>query len=87
MLVKEASCKPIKSFLPIKVANLIASILERQALKTGKEPLMTTFSVYNLARNNDFDYSKAVKDLGYKTRPYEETIRDEVSWLKNEGKI
>lgn len=87
MLVKEANCKPIKSFLPIKVANLIASILERQALKTGKEPLMTTFSVYNLARNNDFDYSKAVKDLGYKTRPYEETIRDEVSWLKNEGKI
>ena len=87
MLVKEAGCKPIKSFLPIKIANFIASILEKQALKTGKEPLMTTFSVYNLARNNDFDYSKAVKDLGYTTRPYEETIRDEVRWLKKEGKI
>ena len=87
MLVKEAKCKPIKRFLPIKVANLIASILEKQALKTGKEPLMTTFLVYNLARNNDFDYSKAVKDLGYTTRPYEETIRDEVRWLKKEGKI
>lgn len=81
MLVKEANCKPIK------VANFIASILEKQALKTGKEPLMTTFSVYNLERNNDFDYSKAVKDLGYKTRSYEETIRDEVRWLKKEGKI
>ena len=87
MLVKEAKCKPIKSFLPIKLANLLATILEKQALKTGKEPLMTTFSVYNLARNNDFDYSKAVKDLGYKTRSYEETIRDEVRWLKKEGKI
>ena len=87
MLVKEANCKPIKCFLPIKVANFIASILEKQALKTGKEPLMTTFSVYNLERNNDFDYSKAVKDLGYKTRSYEETIRDEVRWLKKEGKI
>lgn len=87
MLVKEANCKPIKSFLPIKVANFIASLLEKQALKTGKEPLMTTFSVYNLARNNDFDYSKAVKDLGYTTRSYEETIRDEVRWLKKEGKI
>ncbi len=87
MLVKEAGCKPIKSFLPIKVANLIASILEKQAVKTGKEPLMTTFSVYNLARNNDFDSSKAKRELGYQTRPYEETIRDEVKWLKEAGKI
>ena len=87
MLVKEAGCKPIKSFLQIKVANFIASILEKQALKTGKEPLMTTFSVYNLARNNDFDSSKAKKELGYTTRSYEETIRDQIAWLKAEGKI
>lgn len=87
MLVKEAGCKPIKTFLPIKVANFIAKILEKQALKTGKEPLMTTFSVYNLARNNSFDSSKAERDLGYKTRPYEKTIRDQVRWLKAEGKI
>ena len=87
MLVKEAGCKPIKAFLPIKVANFIAGILEKQALKTGKEPLMTTFSVYNLARNNTFDSSKAKRELGYTTRPYEETIRDEVRWLKKAGKI
>lgn len=55
--------------------------------KSGKEPLMTTFSVYNLARNNDFDSSKAQKELGYTTRPYAETIRDEIAWLKKEGKI
>ena len=87
MLVKEAGCKPIKTFLPIKVANFIANILEKRALKTGNEPLMTTFSVYNLARNNSFDSSKAERELGYKTRPYEETIRDQVKWLKEEGKI
>ena len=48
---------------------------------------MTTFSVYNLARNNVFDYSKAREELGYTTRSYKETIRDEVRWLKKEGKI
>ena len=48
---------------------------------------MTTFSVYNLARNNTFDSSKAKNELGYTTRPYEETIRDEVRWLKESGKI
>ena len=48
---------------------------------------MTTFSVYNLARNNCFDSSKAKEELGYTTRSYEETIRDQVQWLKEAGKI
>ena len=46
---------------------MIASVLEKRAKKTGKMPLMTTFSVYNLARNNKFDSSKAKKELGYTT--------------------
>ena len=87
MLVKETGCKPVKTFLPLGIANGIASILERKAKKSGKQPLMTTFSVYNLARNNTFDSSKAKNELGYTTRPYEETIRDEVRWLKESGKI
>ena len=87
MLVKEAGCKPIKSFLPLKVAYFLANMLEKQAEKKGKQPLMTTFSVYNLARNNSFDSSKAKEELGYTTRPYEETIRDQVKWLKEAGLI
>ena len=87
MLVKEAGCKKIKTFLPISTANFLARMLEKQAKKKGKKPLMTTFSVYNLARNNSFDSSKAKKELGYTTRSYAETIRDEVCWLKKEGKI
>ncbi len=87
MLCEESGCRPIKAFLPIKIANILAAMLEKQAAKTGKEPLMTTFSVYNLARNNKFDSDKARKELGYTTRPYTETIRDEVAWLKKEGKI
>ena len=53
----------------------------------GEKPMMTTFSVYNLARNNEFDYSKAKEELGYTTRSYKETIHDEVEWLKEEGLI
>ena len=87
LLVEESGCKPIKAFLPIKVANFIAKIAEKQAEKKDTEAMMTTFSVYNLARNSTFDYSKAQNELGYTTRPYEETIRDMVKWLKKEGKI
>ena len=87
MLAKEAKCKKMKLFIPINIANLLASMLEKQAKKKGTKPLMTTFSVYNLARNNTFDSTKAKKELGYRTRSYEETVRDQVAWLKEEGKL
>lgn len=87
MLHKESGCKKIKFYLPLGLANTIAKVLEKRAKRTGKMPMMTTFSVYNLARNNTFDYSKARKELGYKTRSYEETIHDEVQWLKQEGRV
>jgi dihydroflavonol-4-reductase len=61
--------------------------MEKQAKKKGKRPLMTTFAVYNLARNNNFDSSKARKELGYTTRSYRETMHDEIEWLKASGKI
>ena len=87
MLQKESKCKKMKMFLPLGVANFLASVMEKQAKKKGTRPLMTTFSVYNLARNNAFDSSKAKKELGYTTRSYEETVRDQVAWLKKEGKL
>ncbi len=87
MLHKECNAKQIKFYLPLDLADKIAAGLEKQAEKTGKMPLMTTFSVYNLARNNEFDYSKAETELGYTTRSYEETIHDEVQWMIAEGLI
>lgn len=87
MVSDESGCKPVKMFLPIWAANLMGAMMEKKAKKEGKKPLMTTFSVYNLARNNTFDSSKAKRELGYHTRPYQETIHDEVQWLKEAGKI
>ncbi len=87
MISDESGCKPVKMFLPIWAANLMGKIMENKAKKTGTKPLLTTFSVYNLARNNKFDSTKAKVELGYHTRSYRETIHDEVQWLKASGKI
>ena len=87
MLHAECNAKKIKFYLPLDLADKIAAGLEKQAEKTGKMPLMTTFSVYNLARNNEFDCTKAKIELGYTTRSYEETIHDEVQWMIAEGLI
>lgn len=87
LICEESGCKPIKQFLPLGIAYKLATVMEKTAEKSGKEPMMTTFSVYNLDRNNSFDYSKAQRELGYTTRPYKETLRDEVAWLKENGHI
>ena len=87
ILAEEAGVKPVKHFLPIWAANVMARLMEAQAKRSGKTPLMTTFMVYNLARNNDFDSSKAKRELGYATRPYRETLRDQIAWLKETGRL
>ena len=69
------------------MAYMLAAHMEKNAAKTGEKPLMTNFAVYNLARNNSFDYSKAKRELGYSTRPYAETLADEAKWLVKEGHI
>lgn len=87
MVSDEAGCKPVNMFLPLWAARLMGTMMESSAKRKGQKPLMTRFSVYNLARNNTFDSSKAKHDLGYKTRSYRETIHDEIQWLKAAGKI
>ena len=87
LLAREADIKPMRLFLPIWAAKAMAKLMEAQAKRRGAKPLMTTFSVYNLARNNAFDSSKAMRELGYSPRTYQETVRDEIAWLKESGKI
>ena len=85
MLHKASGCKKPYLYVPIGMAYKLAQWMEKKAEKTGEKPMMTKFAVYNLARNNQFDSSKAERELGYHTRPYEETLRDEAKWLMEEG--
>ncbi len=87
MLHDACGCKQPLFYVPIPMAYRLAAQMEKKAAKTGEKPLMTTFAVYNLDRNNAFDYSKAERELGYHTRSYAETLGDEARWLVAEGKI
>ncbi|MCD8141704.1 MAG: NAD-dependent epimerase/dehydratase family protein [Clostridiales bacterium] len=85
-LLHDASgCKTPYFYVPLGMAYKLAEQMEKKAEKTGEKPLMTNFAVYNLARNNQFDYSKAERELGYHTRPYADTLRDEAQWLATGG--
>lgn len=87
LIAEESGCPGVKLFLPVGFAKFLAKIMEKRAEASGEKPILTTFSIYNLARNNNFDSSKAKRELGYTTRSYRETIRDEIQWLKKTGKI
>ncbi len=67
------------------IAGVAVKMLKFQGKITGKEPLLTDFGLYNLTRNNDYDCTKAEQELGFKCRPFAETIKDEVVWLKEEA--
>ena len=86
-IAEESGCKPMRFFLPGWVAYKLAEVLEKKAARKGGKPQMTTYAVWNLMRNNVFDSSKAQRELGYRTRPYRETIHDEIVWMKDAGLI
>ncbi len=54
---------------------------------TKTPPWFSKFTLYNLTRNNEFSSTKAEKELGFKTRPLEETIGDTLTWLKQSGRL
>ncbi len=87
MVADEAGVKRVKLFLPVKLAYFLAKQAEKKAKKNGKKPVLTSFAVYNLARNNMFDSSKAEEELDYHTRSYRETIHDMIAWMKEYGLI
>ena len=74
--------KKVKYYLPIWLAKMVARQMEKKSKKTGEKPMLTQYSIYNLERNNRFDSSKAKRDLGYQTRSFKETVREEIVWLQ-----
>ncbi len=86
--IAEASgCKRITTILPIGLAKVLAVIVETASKIINKPTILTKFTIYNLARNNNFSSKKAVNELGYQFRPFSDTIRDEVHWLREQGRI
>ncbi len=69
MLKEDTGCKGCKFYLPLSFAHLAAKQMEKSAAKKGTKPVLTEFAVYNLERNNAFDCSKAMNELGFAPVP------------------
>ena len=87
-LISQTSGTPlVETILPVDV--MLENAAKNMPDSPDKEQKIEAlkFGMYNMIRNNNFSSDKAKQELGYHTRPFEETITDEVNWLIDIGKV
>ncbi len=67
--------------LPLWLARTAGEFSDLWGQTTGKDVLFTRGSIDILQINAQIDSAKAEEELGYKSRPLEETLRDTVNWM------
>ena len=85
ILAAHTGLPTIKTILPASIGKMIGKASDLAEGMTHKPQRMTSFAVYNLLRNNEFDSSKAIAELGYDPRPMAQSIAEEIDWMLAEG--
>ncbi|MCR5088620.1 MAG: NAD-dependent epimerase/dehydratase family protein [Oscillospiraceae bacterium] len=85
ILAEHTGLPTIKTILPAGMGKFLGSMSDMAEMMTHKPQRMTSFAVYNLVRNNEFDSSKAMKELGYSPRPMAQSVAEEIDWMLSEG--
>ncbi len=87
-MIEEITKVPAPKFKIARWFAYITGVLSELYSKIRKEkPLFTSYAVYTLGTNSNFSNDKAIKELGYQVRPMEETLKDTITWLKENNKI
>lgn len=73
--------KPIKFYFSLPFAKMFAWICEIYYKVNKKHPLFTRYSLFTLGEKVIFSHEKADKELNYKVRPMEDTIKDTIEWM------
>lgn len=67
--------------IPVFLAEFAAPWIESFSRICGKRALYTRYSLHTLTSNSNFSSSKARTELGYFSRPADDTIRDMTGWI------
>lgn len=73
--------------LPIGVAKLVASVGEYVSRWTGKPPLLPKGQLEFLQYGAGPSGAKAIRELGWQPRSFEEGLRDTLAFLRENGRI
>ncbi len=65
-----------------RIAGVLASIYYRLI---RRRPVFTAYSIDVLRSNSQVNSARAREELGFTTRPWQDSIRDQVKWFRSEG--
>lgn len=80
--VANALGRPTPPALPLRVARAMAPLAERVSTWRGVAPVMTAYSLRVLGEPGLFSSRRAREELGYRARPFRETLRDTLEWIQ-----
>ena len=67
-----------------RIAGVLASIYYRLI---RRRPVFTAYSIDVLRSNSQVSSARAREELGFTTRPWQDSIHDQVNWFRSEGII
>ncbi|MBM3708891.1 MAG: SDR family oxidoreductase [Actinobacteria bacterium] len=68
--------------LPLWLAKITAAIMPAYYKLSNTKPRFTPYSLNTIHSNSYISHDKAEKELGYKPRPVEVSIKDTIEWFK-----
>lgn len=74
-----------KLALPTAIGLPVAAAMEASARRSGKEPLVTYKEAKFTSASPHFANEKAVRELGFRVRPLDETLARAIEWFRAAG--
>jgi dihydroflavonol-4-reductase len=67
-----------------RIAGVLASVYYRLV---RRRPVFTAYSIDVLRSNSQVSSARAREELGFTSRPWQDSIRDHVAWFRSEGML
>jgi len=86
-IAKLVERRPPRLKVPRRLLFPAAAVAEMIAARTGREPFLTLDGLRMARYRMFFSSAKAVRELGYRARPYGEGLQDAVAWFRGAGHL
>jgi len=73
--------------VPTGLAYFASFFTGLHALIWKKKPRFTTYSISTVSMWNTYSHEKASREIDYRPRPIEKTVRETLDWLRQEGHL
>jgi dihydroflavonol-4-reductase len=70
--------------VPLWLADLFSPVMLRLARVNGSQPIYTHATLTALRANRNVSSARAERELGYTSRPLEQTVRDSLAWFQEQ---